>query len=177
MIDIKQQCQGYFSQAQFLQNAKSRQSVVDLSWYAFRLERKKATLADIYVIMLLRWYTFLLNFFILLILRSKLMVLSLECVLIFKIHSMIYFMHNTPYFNSFLRSCDSQGELRFVPVCPSICLSTHHTLRYRLCVINQKFFMELWPFKLNYLGYRQLSCTLGYGVCVIKLLSKFSMDS
>ena len=37
----------------------------------------------------------------------------------------------------FLCSCDnSQGALRFAPVCPSICPSVCHTLRYRACVIN-----------------------------------------
>ena len=31
---------------------------------------------------------------------------------------------------------DTQGAIRFAPVCPSVCPSVHHTLRYRVCVIN-----------------------------------------
>ena len=31
---------------------------------------------------------------------------------------------------------DSQGALRFAPVCPSIYPSVCHALRYRICVIN-----------------------------------------
>ena len=35
-------------------------------------------------------------------------------------------------------SDDSQGTLRFAPVClcPSVCPSIRHALRYRVCVIN-----------------------------------------
>ena len=31
---------------------------------------------------------------------------------------------------------DSQGALGFAPVCPSVCPSVRHALRYRVCVIN-----------------------------------------
>ena len=31
---------------------------------------------------------------------------------------------------------DSQGALGFAPLCPSVCPSVRHALRYRVCVIN-----------------------------------------
>ena len=48
---------------------------------------------------------------------------------------------------------DSQGALRFAPVCPSVCLSVRqsvcpsvrHALRYRVCVINSSHSF-LWIF-------------------------------
>ena len=37
----------------------------------------------------------------------------------------------------FLCPCDdSQGALRFAPVCPSVCPFICHALRYRVCVSN-----------------------------------------
>ena len=44
---------------------------------------------------------------------------------------------------------DSQGALRFAPVCPSVCLSVcpsvRHALRYRVCVISSSHSFQ-WIF-------------------------------
>ena len=44
---------------------------------------------------------------------------------------------------------DSQGALRFAPVCPSACLcpSIRHTLWYRVCVINSSHNIQWILFK------------------------------
>ena len=41
------------------------------------------------------------------------------------------------------RRDDSQGALRFVPVCPSVCPSVRHALRYRVQLLPQ-FLMDLF---------------------------------
>ena len=57
----------------------------------------------------------------------------------------IQIMETSNTLTLFLCPCDdSQGALRFAPVCPSVCLSVRpsvcpsvrHALRYRVCVIN-----------------------------------------